>query len=80
MLPELISRVIIAHPDFTYDEVAEVCQDYIDSMKTEKIKEETKTKRLIKYIEKEFELDTTEREKTSNKVYSLESIPEYLFA
>ncbi len=79
MIPSLITRVITAHPDFTYDEVAEVCQDYMDSMASEKIKEETKMKRLMKYIEKEFELNESKIEKISNKVYNLESIPEYLF-
>lgn len=67
------------HPDFTYDEVAEVCQDYMDSMASEKIKDDTKMKRLVKYIEKEFELDESRVIKTSNKIYNLESIPEYLF-
>jgi ATPase subunit of ABC transporter with duplicated ATPase domains len=80
MIPSLITRVITAHPDFTYDEVAGVCQDYMDSMASEKIKEETKMKRLVKYIEKEFELGETKIEKISNKVYNLESIPEYLFS
>lgn len=80
MIPSLITRVITIHPDFTYDEVAEVCQDYMDSMADEKIKDETKIKRLVKYIEKEFELSESKIEKTSNKVYNLESIPEYLFA
>lgn len=79
MLSILISRVITAHPDFTYAEVEEVCQDYLNSI-TEKIKEETKMKRLVKYIEKEFELESTTWEKTSNKLYNLESIPEYLFS
>lgn len=78
MIENLIQRVISIHPDFTYDEVEEVCQDYLDSI-TEKIKEETKIKRLVKYIEKEFELDTQKIEKISNKIYTLESIPEYLF-
>jgi ATP-binding cassette, subfamily F, member 3 len=79
MIPSLITRVITAHPDFTYDEVAEVCQDYMDSMASEKIKEETKMKRLVKYIEKEFELGESKIDKISNKIYTLESIPEYLF-
>lgn len=79
MLENLISRVIAIHPDFTYSEVEEVCQDYLDSI-TEKIKEETKMKRLIKYIEKEFELDSQKIEKISNRIYTLESIPEYLFS
>ena len=78
MIENLIQRVISIHPDFTYDEVEEVCQDYLDSI-TEKIKEETKIKRLVKYIEKEFELDSQKIEKISNKIYTLESIPEYLF-
>ncbi|MBC7498860.1 ABC-F family ATP-binding cassette domain-containing protein [Candidatus Gracilibacteria bacterium] len=80
MIPSLITRVITAHPDFTHDEVAEVCQDYMDSMTSEKIKDETKIKRLMKYIEKEFELGESKIEKTSNKIYNLESVPEYLFS
>ena len=80
MFADLISRVITMHPDFTYDEVAEVCQDYMDSMASEKIKEETRVKRLVKYIEREFELGESRIEKISNKVYNLESIPEYLFS
>lgn len=78
MLSELISRVIAAHPDFTYEEVEEVCDLHLASI-TEKIKEETKIKRLAKYLEQEFELDTIEIRKTSNKTYDLESIPSYLF-
>jgi ATPase subunit of ABC transporter with duplicated ATPase domains len=80
MFADLITRVITMHPDFTSDEVAEVCQNYMDSMASEKIKEETKMKRLVKYIEKEFELSESKIEKISNKVYNLESIPEYLFS
>ncbi len=80
MFTDLITRVITAHPDFTAEEVGEVCQDYMDSMASEKIKEETKMKRLVKYIEKEFELGESRLEKISNKIYNLESIPEYLFA
>lgn len=78
MIAPLISRVIEAHPDFTYEEVEIFCQDFLSSI-TEKIKEETKMKRLVKYIEKEFELGESHIEKISNKVYNLESIPEYLF-
>lgn len=78
MINTLINRVISMHPDFTYDEVEEVCLNYLESI-TEKIKEETKMKRLVKYIEKEFELDNQKIEKLSNRTYNLESIPEYLF-
>ncbi len=79
MLATLITRVTTVHPDFSYEEVEEVCLDYLASI-TEKIKEETKMKRLVKYIEKEFELENTKIEKVSNRVYNLESIPEYLFS
>ncbi len=79
MLSALISRVITIHPDFTYAEVEEVCINYLNSI-TEKIKEETKIKRLVRYIEKEFELDSQKIEKISNKTYTLECIPEYLFS
>ncbi len=79
MLATLITRVTTIHPDFSYEEVEEVCLDYLASI-TEKIKEETKMKRLVKYIEKEFELENTKIEKVSNRIYNLESIPEYLFS
>lgn len=78
MLSEIISRVRAVHPDFSHEEVEEVCELYLSSI-TEKIKEETKLKRLTKYIEKEFELESSEIRKTSNKTYSLDQIPEYLF-
>ncbi len=78
MLSDLIARVIAVHRDFTHAEVEEVCRDYLDSI-TEKIKEETKMKRLVKYMEKEFELDSMKLEKKSNRIYSLETIPESLF-
>lgn len=78
MFSDIIARVIAVHPDFTHEEVREVCQDFLDSI-TEKIKEETKMKRLVKYMEKEFELDSMRLMKTSNRTYSLESIPDYLF-
>lgn len=78
MIEELVQRVIRAHPDFTYDEVLEFCNQFLNSI-TEKIKEETKLKRLVKYIEKEFELESVNLEKNSNKIYNLDTIPEYLF-
>lgn len=68
----------MVHPDFTHEEVEEVCELYLSSI-TEKIKEETKLKRLVKYIEKEFELESSEIRKTSRKTYGLDQIPEYLF-
>lgn len=78
MLSEIIYRVLEVHPDFTYEEVEEVCELFLSSI-TEKIKEETKIKRLTKYLEKEFELESQETKKVSNRAYNLELIPEYLF-
>lgn len=78
MLSEIIYRVLAVHPDFTYEEVEEVCELFLSSI-TEKMKEETKLKRLAKYLEKEFELESQEIKKISNKAYGLELIPEYLF-
>ncbi len=78
MLSEIIYRVLAVHPDFTYEEVEEVCELFLSSI-TEKMKEETKLKRLTKYLEKEFELEGVETKRVSNKAYSLELIPEYLF-
>ena len=79
MIDALIARVTTAHPEFTHEEVEIFCRDFLDSMSTEKIKEETKIKRLIKYIEREFELESSTIERASSRVYSLETIPAYLF-
>ena len=78
MLSEIISRVTTAHPDFTYEEVEEVCELFLSTI-TEKIKEETKLKRLVKYLEKEFELEPIGIKKVSKRNYDLASIPQYLF-
>lgn len=80
MLDEAIYRVLAKHDDFTYDEVKEICEDFLLGI-TDKIKDETKMKRLNKYLDKEFELDGDfEIETESNKVYALETIPKYLFS
>jgi hypothetical protein len=80
MLDEAIYRVLAKHDDFTYDEVKEICEDFLLGI-TDKIKDETKMKRLNKYLDKEFELDDDfEIETESNKVYNLETIPKYLFS
>lgn len=79
MIEELIQKVIKKHPYFSYEEVKEICEEFISSQEP-KIKEETKLKRLSKYLQKEFELEEiTEIKKENNKIYSLETIPEYLF-
>jgi ATP-binding cassette subfamily F protein 3 len=77
MFDSLITRVLSVHPDFTYEEVEMFCQDFIDSIQ-EKMKEETKLKRLTKYLEKEFELDGIHVQKSDTGVYSLDMIPAYL--
>lgn len=80
MLEEAIYRVLEKHSDFSYDEVKEICEDFLLTI-PDKIKEETKFKRLNKYLDKEFELDNNDFEIAieSNKVYNLETIPKYLF-
>jgi ABC-type glutathione transport system ATPase component len=57
---EVIERVLEAHPDFTYEEVELFCNSFLATI-TEKIKEETKMKRLMKYLEKEFGISPLEK-------------------
>lgn len=83
MFEEIINKVLAEHNEFNYYEIEEMCQDYYDEI-PEKIKEETKLKRVLKYITKEFELDDKSTEDfnpliNSNKEYSLATIPKYLF-
>ena len=79
MFEEIINRVLAQHDDFNYYEIEEMCQDFYDEIPS-KIKEETKLKRVNKYINSEFELDKiSSAEKLNNKEYSLETIPKYLF-
>lgn len=80
MFEDIIKLVLAHHADFTYEEVKEVCQDFYDKI-PKKIKEETKLKRLSKYMTVEFELEEKEFtfEWESNKEYSLETIPKSLF-
>jgi hypothetical protein len=59
MFEEIIAKILSHHDDFNYYEVNEICQDFYDEI-PQKIKEETKLKRLNKYITKEFELDSKE--------------------
>lgn len=79
MLDEIIQKVIDHHPDFSHEDVEEICQEFLDEQPA-KIKEETKLKRLNKFLEKEFELSESKIEEYSSKDYSLETIPKYLFA
>lgn len=79
MFKEIINKVLEQHDDFSYEEIEEMCQDYYDEI-PKKIKEETKLKRINKYIISEFELENSSvNQKSNNKEYSLETIPKYLF-
>ena len=78
MLDQIIQKVIDHHPDFSYDDINEICQEFLDEQPA-KIKEETKLKRLNKFLEKEFELSESSIHQHTTKDYSLETIPKYLF-
>ena len=55
-LEECINTVIHYHPEFSYEEVEELCLEYLSQFK-KKTKEESKLKSLKKYLNKEFGLD-----------------------
>ena len=88
-LEECINTVIHYHPEFSYEEVEELCLDYLSQFK-KKTKEESKLKSLKKYLNKEFWLDlfkdellwTPEYETYSTeqpKITPLKSIPKSYF-
>lgn len=79
MLDKIIEKVREHHPDFSYEDLDEICQEFLEEQGN-KIKEETKLKRLNKFLEKEFELTESKIEEYSTKNYSLETIPKYLFS
>jgi hypothetical protein len=79
MFDEIIDKVIASHDEFSYDEIKEICEDFWNDIPV-KIKESTKIKRLNKYINKEFELESDKIIIESNKIYNLETIPKYLFS
>jgi len=86
MFQKIIEDILATHDDFSYEELEEICQDFYDSIPA-KIKQETKIKRVAKYMKWEFEvedvasslLDWGENWVRSQKEYSLETIPKYLF-
>jgi len=76
-LHDLIERVRAAHPDFSYEEIELFCLSFLATI-TEKIKEETKVKRLVKYLEKEFDIThTLETSKTYIK-RTIDTLPKHL--
>ena len=79
MLEDIIKRVLEAHKEFSYEDIEEICNDFLSEI-PHKIKEATKIKRLTKFIDKEFELMSKEDStKIDTKNYTLETIPKYLF-
>ena len=88
-LEECINTIIHYHPEFSYEEVQELCLDYLSQFK-KKTKEESKLKSLKKYLNKEFWLDlfkdellwTPEYDSYSSeqpKITPLKSIPKSYF-
>ena len=52
-LSSIIEKVQSHHPDFSYDEIAEVCFDYLADF-SDKVKDATKEKSLKRYLSREF--------------------------
>ena len=83
MFKEIIEEVMAEHGDFGYEELEEICQDFYDTI-PKKIKQETKLRRVRKYMNGEFEIEESQSYETSAgsgkyKEYSLETLPKYLF-
>ena len=78
-LTSIIEKVQSHHPDFSYDEIAEVCFDYLADF-SDKVKDETKEKSLKRYLSREFWVswETTEEDNFQKKT-PFSSIPRYLF-
>lgn len=76
-LHDVILRVCEAHADFSYDEVELFCNSYLATI-TEKIKEETKMKRLMKYLEKEFDIENTLANAKAYAPRTIDSLPKSL--
>ena len=78
-LENQIIKILDIHDDLNYAEVYEVCIDFVNDI-PEKIKEETKIKRLKRFVNKEFWLEQEQERDFWNKNFDLESIPKYLFS
>ena len=82
MFEKIIEDILEIHDDFGYAELEEICQDFYETIPA-KIKQETKLKRVAKYMNGEFEVEEDNLYETKPgvmKEYSLETIPKYLFA
>ncbi len=81
MFQKIIEEILETHDDFIYEELEEICQHFYETIPA-KIKQETKLKRVAKYMKWEFEIEENnlyETNKGGIKEYSLETIPKYLF-
>ncbi len=76
-LHDVILRVCEAHADFTYEEVELFCNSFLATI-TEKIKEETKMKRLMKYLEKEFDIENTLAKDKTYTPRTIDTLPKSL--
>lgn len=64
MFKEIIDEILETHDDFMYEELEEICQDFYDTI-PKKIKQETKLKRVRKYMNGEFEIEENNQYETS---------------
>lgn len=79
-LNEIIDQVYQLFPEFSREEIAELCFDYLAQF-NEKTKESTKEKSLKKYLTKEFWIEREEENEEKNQTFtSFSSIPRYLFS
>ena len=82
MFQDIIQEILNIHTDFTYEELEEICQEFYESIPN-KIKHETKLKRVTKYMKAEFEIHPQASSvpwvTNNDKEYSLETLPSYLF-
>jgi len=58
MFQKIIDEILETHDDFIYEELDEICQAFYETIPA-KIKQETKLKRVAKYMREEFEIDET---------------------
>lgn len=77
---EIIDQVYTLFPEFSREEIAELCFDYLAQF-NEKTKESTKEKSLKKYLTKEFGIERKEENEEKRQTFSsFSSIPRYLFS
>ena len=82
MFQNIIHEILQVHDEFTSEELEEMCQEFYDAI-PKKIKQETKLKRVAKYMKHEFEIEAIHTplswQSTIHKEYSLDTLPAYLF-